>query len=156
MTASCGQNSDSPGLLRRFALKAPPLTTPLTKETRMTPQASSSSSFIQGVLAACGVSIPAADLSELRLEVSSDTVGGEHQKTGPLELSTITVSIGTMGLTITFTCTNGSQLLLCADPSTAIPLIFCTPDSQHQFGCQYNFSVAPNGEIQPELDFVAG
>ncbi len=33
----------------------------------MTPQASSSSSFIQGVLAACGVSIPAADLSELRL-----------------------------------------------------------------------------------------
>lgn len=106
-----------------------------------TPQASSRSHLIQGILAACGINAPAADLSELRLSVSYDTSNGKRQETGPLKISNIAVSMDEAGVSATFTCTDGSQLLLCADPSAAVPLIFRTPDSKIQFGCQYAFSV---------------
>lgn len=116
-----------------------------------TTQVPSYSTLIQSILAACGIDAPDADLSKLRIEVSYDTVGGKHQNTGPLEISTITVSIGEIGVSVTVTCTNGSQLLLCSDSSVAMPLVFCTPDSTQQFGCQYTFSVVPmENEMQAE------
>lgn len=109
-----------------------------------TTQPPSYPTLIQSVLAACGIDAPDADLSKLRIEMSYDTVGGSHQNTGPLEISTLTVSIDKkMGLSVTFTCTNGNQLLLCSDSSAATPLIFYTPDSNIGFNCQYTFSIVP-------------
>ncbi len=121
-----------------------------------TPQASSYALLIQSILAACGIDVPAAHLSELRLSVSYDTFIGKRQETGPLKISTIAVSISGIGLSMTFTGDDGSQLLLCADPSAAIPLIFRTPDSKIQFGCQYTFSAVPmEAEAQCQLSFAA-
>ncbi len=108
-----------------------------------TPQAPSHASPIQDILAACGISVHATNLSELRLSVSYDTVGGKHRNTGPLKISTITVSIGEIGVSVAVTCTNGNQLLLCFDSSAATSLIFYTPDSNIGFNCQYTFSVVP-------------
>lgn len=108
-----------------------------------TTQVPSYSTLIQSILAACGIDAPDADLSKLRIEMSYDTVGGKHRNTGPLEISTITVSIGGTGLSVTVTCTNGNQLLLCFDSSAATSLIFYTPDSNIGFNCQYTFSVVP-------------
>lgn len=121
-----------------------------------TQQTPSRSHLIQGILAACGIDVPAAHLSELRLSVSYDTFSGKRQDTGPLKISTIAVSISGIGLSVTFTGDDGSQLLLCADPSAAIPLIFRTPDSKIRFGCQYAFSVVPmEAEAQCQLSFAA-
>ncbi len=122
-----------------------------------TQQTPSRSHLIQGILAACGIDVPAAHLSELRLSVSYDTFSGKRQETGPLKISTIAVSISGIGLSVTFTGDDDSQLLLCADPSAAIPLIFRTSDSKNQFGCQYAFSVVlTNAEIPTEFDLAVG